>query len=103
MLPLLSCSIADHINLCQMLSTSLDPPLCQVEFPFTMHNYDHLRGVSSSHEMNHTVPEPGLVKTLPHFDNVDELGSRLHLALEKVGKVKSVTSHWFLYLLSVPT
>jgi len=57
-------------------------PYCNSEFAFSMHSYDHLKGVGDR-KLLINASEAGLVNPIPHAKKLEEFGHRINVALEK--------------------
>ena len=68
-------------------SGELKKPFCTSDLPFSMKSYDHLKGVALRNSLD-SSSELGLVHLLPtiipNVKSVDEFGSIISSALEKV-------------------
>ena len=71
----------------EMPSGEFKRPFCKTDLPFSMNSYDHLKGVALRHSLDNSS-EFGLLRLLPtiipNVKSIDEFGSIISTALEKV-------------------
>lgn len=79
-------SIADHLNLEEVIPENLTTPICTTDLPFSMYAYDHLKGVALRNTLGNSS-EQGIISVLPNImpdvKSVDQFGHIINVALQK--------------------
>ncbi len=75
------------MNANETLDGEMKMPYCNIDLPFSMHAYDHLKGVALRSTLSNSS-EKGLISILsniiPNIQSVDEFGHHVAVGLEKV-------------------